>query len=68
MTGFKPQTSGIGSDCSTNLSTQPLPNIKYELLPWCTLKKPNIFCKLIKKPLMLYLPSTATFVSYDLKV
>ena len=25
MTGFEPQTSGIGSDRSTNWATQPLP-------------------------------------------
>ena len=27
MTGFEPRTSGIGSDCSTNWATQPLPKI-----------------------------------------
>ena len=27
MTGFEPQTSGIGSDCSTNWATQPLPDV-----------------------------------------
>ena len=26
MTGFELRTSGIGSNCSTNWATQPLPN------------------------------------------
>ena len=34
MTGFKPQTSGIGSDRSTNLATQPL-LVNQLLLTYC---------------------------------
>ena len=34
MTGFEPQTSGIGSDRSTNWATQPLPiKCEYSYLP-----------------------------------
>ena len=32
MTGFEPRTSGIGSNCSTNWATQPLPDPS--LLHW----------------------------------